>query len=160
MTAGTRGWRTGVVRRPVDPHLHADHPFVDDDIFVFRLVTRVQEGCKGVALVVVCRPPQDHDHDEQEREEELPEGLVQPQLLPILQEKNKDPSQGFHLQILSFTYGQTGGQLMEIDGPEHEDQGGHDGENQSVCKVIVQRELDGVPEKEYVVELLSNTKMC
>ena len=34
-------------------------------------------------LVVLTRPPEDHDDTKETREEKVPEGLVQPQVLPL-----------------------------------------------------------------------------
>ena len=43
---------------------------------------------KAIPLVVCVRPPENHDDEEDHREQQMPERLVHPQLLPVLRTKH------------------------------------------------------------------------
>jgi hypothetical protein len=43
----------------------------------------VEQWRESVSLVVLARPPQNHDDDQDDGEQEVPERLVDPQVAPI-----------------------------------------------------------------------------
>jgi len=80
----------------------------------------VEQRGEGISLVVLTGPPEDHDDTKEAGEEKVPEGLVQPQVLPL---------------------GQAVYDLVVLDTPEHEDDAGNDGKGECVGEVFVKREL-------------------
>ena len=67
-------------------------------------------------LIVVAGSPEHHDHTEYDGEQQVPEGIINPEIPPLRQTLH-------HLVIL--------------DAPEHEDDTGDDAEHQGVGEVFV-----------------------
>ena len=54
-------------------------------------------GC--TPLVVVCGPPEDHDDGQDDGEEKMPEGVIDPNLTPVLQDTTSTVSRHVRLPL-------------------------------------------------------------